>query len=256
MGQGFFARTPPNPSTCAYTPICSSFAPIYRIGNPLSLMTKNRPAMLHTTLSISHATPAHIPALIALLLTSFRQFPLFATLYSPLDENLEFASDATWFWTSRLQLELLDPQSSVIVAEIGEDDGTGSWESRARGGVERDGNEDLNGYQDGQIHAGGDREMQMKMVSRQMEGSNDTAQLKSWAMLNWVRRTGGMEQRDAAKGTETVGFAIWKIRGTKKTSNDSDIPPEVAAKSTRYCVYPDASHPSLFLLSPLTRAPI
>ena len=67
--------------------------------------------------SVRLAQEDDIHAIIALLLTSFRQFPLFDFLYSPLDDNFNYARDTVFFWRRRLLLGLLDPESSVIVAE-------------------------------------------------------------------------------------------------------------------------------------------
>jgi hypothetical protein len=63
------------------------------------------------------AQECDLDAILALLLTSFRQFPLFDFLYSPLNRNFDVAHDTVFFWRRRLLLDLLDPEASVIVAE-------------------------------------------------------------------------------------------------------------------------------------------
>jgi len=67
--------------------------------------------------SIRLARESDLTAILALLLTSFRQFPLFDFLYSPLDEDFDVAHDTVFFWRRRLLLDFLDPEASVIVAE-------------------------------------------------------------------------------------------------------------------------------------------
>jgi hypothetical protein len=64
------------------------------------------------------ATESDIPAITSLFLTSFRQFPLFAYLFSPLNTNLEFAHDTAWYWRRRLIVGLLDPGTQIVVAEV------------------------------------------------------------------------------------------------------------------------------------------
>src|SRR6201995_5306958 len=64
------------------------------------------------------AIEADIPAMLALLLTSFRQFPLFSYLYSPIAANIEAARDTVFVWRRRLLLEMLDPAAAVFVAEV------------------------------------------------------------------------------------------------------------------------------------------
>lgn len=71
-----------------------------------------------TTVSVCAATEDDIPALLVLLLTSFRQFPLFGFLYVPLDDNIEAARDTIFFWRRRMLLDLLDPSTDVTIAEV------------------------------------------------------------------------------------------------------------------------------------------
>jgi hypothetical protein len=63
------------------------------------------------------ALQSDIPAILSLFLTSFRQFPLFEYLFSPLNKNLDFAHDAVFHWRRRLIVGLLDPETSIIIAE-------------------------------------------------------------------------------------------------------------------------------------------
>jgi hypothetical protein len=63
------------------------------------------------------ATSSDIPALLSLLLTSFRQFTLFDVLYSPIHVDIDYARDTVFFWRRRLILDLLNPRCTVLVAE-------------------------------------------------------------------------------------------------------------------------------------------
>jgi hypothetical protein len=67
--------------------------------------------------NVRQAREDDLSAILALLLTSFRQFPLFDFLYSPLNKDFSFAQDTLFFWRRRLLLDLLDPEAAVIVAE-------------------------------------------------------------------------------------------------------------------------------------------
>lgn len=64
------------------------------------------------------ATEQDIPSLIALVLTSFRSFPLFEYLYSPLNTNLDYFQDTIYHWTARFLLGISDPATEIIVAEL------------------------------------------------------------------------------------------------------------------------------------------
>lgn len=68
-------------------------------------------------MTLRSATPADIPAMLSILLTSFRDFPLFDFVYSPLNQNIEHASDTIFFWGRRIEAAIYDPQSDVVVAE-------------------------------------------------------------------------------------------------------------------------------------------
>jgi hypothetical protein len=63
------------------------------------------------------AIESDVPAITSLFLTSFRQFPLFAYLLSPLNTNLDHAHDTIWYWRRRLIVGLLDPGTQIVVAE-------------------------------------------------------------------------------------------------------------------------------------------
>lgn len=76
---------------------------------------------LTTKVSVRIACEKDLNAILALLLTSFRQFSLFDFLYSPLNENLNFATDTVFSWRKRLLLDILDPEASVIIAEVPSD---------------------------------------------------------------------------------------------------------------------------------------
>jgi hypothetical protein len=59
-----------------------------------------------------------ILSLVSLILTSFRRFPLFDFLYSPLRSDINNAHDTIFFWNLRLCKALLNPSAILIVAEV------------------------------------------------------------------------------------------------------------------------------------------
>ncbi|CAG8976480.1 hypothetical protein HYALB_00010616 [Hymenoscyphus albidus] len=64
------------------------------------------------------ATEQDIPSLLPLVLTSFRSFPLFSYLHSPLDNNLDLFHDTIYHWTARFLIGILDETTEVVVAEV------------------------------------------------------------------------------------------------------------------------------------------
>jgi hypothetical protein len=130
--------------------------------------------MSELTASIRQAKECDIPAILALLLTSFRQFPLFTFLYVPLDHDKDAAHDTVFFWRRRLLLNILDPAVTILVAEVPES-------------------------------------FPAAMLTR--EGDVDEIEKESWNMLEWVRRKGKLSQSsDVNVGKLIVGFAIWTYR--------------------------------------------
>lgn len=73
---------------------------------------------IRPSVAVRLASGTDIFAILCLLLTSFRQFPLFSTLYSPLQDDINNARDTLYFWRRRLILDLLDTSCDVIVAEV------------------------------------------------------------------------------------------------------------------------------------------
>lgn len=67
---------------------------------------------------VREAVEADIPAIISLQLTSFRQFPLFYVLYSPIETKPDNARDTVFYWRWRLLLDLLDPDCLILVADL------------------------------------------------------------------------------------------------------------------------------------------
>jgi hypothetical protein len=134
-------------------------------------------------ITVRLATESDLPALLSILLTSFRQSPLFAFLYSPLDTDLSAAHDTIFFWRRRLLLDLLDPSTTILVAEMAPD------AERNERPKSTDG-----------------REMEMSSIVRE-----------SWRMLGWVEEEAWLNQEsgvdgDAEEGRMVVGFAIWGVR--------------------------------------------
>ncbi|KAH8685514.1 acyl-CoA N-acyltransferase [Tricladium varicosporioides] len=68
-------------------------------------------------ITVRAAKESDIPTILTLVLTSFSNFPFFTYIYSPLATNPDFAHDTVYYWRKRLLLGLLDPQTSIVVAE-------------------------------------------------------------------------------------------------------------------------------------------
>jgi hypothetical protein len=123
---------------------------------------------------VREAEEADIPAILSLLLTSFRQFPLFTYLYSPLDENKDAARDTIFFWRRRILLGLLDPSVEIIVAEVPE---------------------------------------ALSPAAATSGDAEDLVELESQRMLDWVELNGTLSQASKkTPGRVVVSFAIWKDR--------------------------------------------
>jgi hypothetical protein len=122
--------------------------------------------------NVRQAREDDLSAILALLLTSFRQFPLFDFLYSPLNKDFSFAQDTLFFWRRRLLLDLLDPEAAVIVAEAPVDILTVSAAS-----------DDV-----------------------------DTLCQKSLEAQEWTEKNGLSTKSSSTEGCAIVGFAIWRFR--------------------------------------------
>jgi hypothetical protein len=125
-------------------------------------------------ITVRKAEEADIPAISSLVLTSFRQFPLFNFLYSPLYQNIDNAHDTVFFWNRRTLLDLLDPTANVIVAEAPKS---------------------------------------LSIPSACPADEDDPVELESWRMSEWVAKNRRLSQ-DSRKspGKVVVGFAIFKDR--------------------------------------------
>lgn len=132
--------------------------------------------------SIRPAHESDLTAILALLLTSFRQFPLFDFLYSPLNKNFDVARDTVFFWRRRLMLDLLDPEASVIVAEAPLDS-------------------------------------LVSVLGGEPDDQNDPIYQKSVAALDWTERNGLPARSTLNQDNCIVGFAIWRFR--KGENSDS-----------------------------------
>ena len=135
------------------------------------------------------ALASDIPSILSLVLTSYRQFPLFHHIYSPLTHDISTAHDTVFFWRRRIFLYLLQPAVTVLVAEVAAAAALTAPKSAASGEV----------------------------------GCVDSVEGESWRMLEWVRREGleeregeveaEVERRKGKKGRKkVVGFAVWKDR--------------------------------------------
>jgi hypothetical protein len=123
---------------------------------------------------VREAEETDIPAILSLLLTSFRQFPLFTYLYSPLDENKDAARDTVFFWRRRILLGLLDPSVKIIVAEVPET---------------------------------------LSPAAATSSDTEDLVELESQRMLDWIELNGTLSQASKkTPGGVVAGFAIWRDR--------------------------------------------
>jgi GNAT superfamily N-acetyltransferase len=136
--------------------------------------------------TIRNATEQDIPAIVSLVLTSFRQFPLFAFLYSPLDDSKDAAHDTIFFWSRRVLVDLLDPAATVQVAEL-------AHESLP--------------------------------TSQAADQSDDPIAEESWRMWEWLQQNSRLSQASkSTPGTLIVGFTIWKDRPGVADSADKQAP--------------------------------
>lgn len=69
-------------------------------------------------ITLRAATRDDIPALLSLILTSFRRFSLFDYLYRPLHENQDYARDTLYIWNGQFLKTLWDQSARIIVAEV------------------------------------------------------------------------------------------------------------------------------------------
>jgi hypothetical protein len=131
---------------------------------------------------IRPATPQDLSALTTLVVSSYRQFPLFNYLYSPLNVDRENATDTLWFWRRRILLEMLDTNSRVVVAEVDQS-------TLTRASLDQ---EDIGSHNDTEV-----------------EDSDFKA---SREMLEWTRQKLGGDPQITSSGRVIVGFAIWFVR--------------------------------------------
>jgi ribosomal protein S18 acetylase RimI-like enzyme len=139
--------------------------------------------------TIRDATEGDIPAIVSLVLTSFRQFPLFAFLYNPLYNNKDAARDTIFFWSRRVLIDLLDPTTTVQVAELAND---------------------------------------ILPTARAADQSDDPIAEESWRMLEWLQRNSRLSQASkSSPGAIIVGFTIWKDRpGVDESAAREDPVPQ------------------------------
>jgi hypothetical protein len=126
-----------------------------------------------TSITLREATTEDIPALLSMLLTSFRRFPLFDYLYAPIRTDQANALDTLYFWDKRLRKTLWDPLSTIIVAEI------------------RDCN----------------------LPSAPLEIPTRQIDQDSWGMLRWIYSSKPFPLSDSSSGTALFGFSIWRWQG-------------------------------------------
>jgi hypothetical protein len=74
--------------------------------------------MSHAPVSLRQARNTDVSTITSLVLTSFRQFPLFDYLYSPLREDIDNAHGTLFFWSRRVRAAVYDAAAMVMVAEV------------------------------------------------------------------------------------------------------------------------------------------
>jgi hypothetical protein len=171
---------------------------------------------MSSPVSIRRAEEADLDAMTTLILTSFRQFQLFAYLYSPLRSAPSSASDTLWYWRRRLRLEMLDPCTDVLVADIDVADKS------------PDAANDMDA-----------KCLHEWVLTRR--GQKDP-QIRTIGNLGIRGRDGGLEDRFV------VGFALWNVR---KPYQEETITPKIAATPKRqnqsWAAWLEGEHHSLYI---------
>jgi hypothetical protein len=129
--------------------------------------------MAATNVVLRDATAEDVPALLSLLLTSFRRFPLFDILYWPLHTDKENALDTIYFWGRRLQKALWNASATIIVAEILASDAIPDKPGTLVNQLDQD----------------------------------------SWGMFNWISSKPEFSQHNPVTGKTIVAFALWRWEG-------------------------------------------
>lgn len=137
-----------------------------------------------------------INAIISLVLTSFRHFPLFDYLYEPLRSNINYAHDTVFFWNRRLRIGLCDPNTTIMIAEVPSDQLGQTIED-----------------------AGSARS---KRVQR-----NDEETEEAKKMLTWVEEKTGLSQTYTSpsdgRQMTIVGFSIWIWHGVSPPPQELSV---------------------------------
>ncbi|KIW07781.1 uncharacterized protein PV09_01707 [Verruconis gallopava] len=129
--------------------------------------------MTAVTVHLREATVDDIPAMLSMLLTSFRRFPLFDYLYAPLHDDVSNASDTLYFWDKRLRKTLWDPSRTIIVAE-----------GRNCG-----------------------------LPSEPREAPTQQIERESWSMLSWINSSQALPLSSSQTVCTPIGFAVWQWKG-------------------------------------------
>ena len=147
------------------------------------------------------AQPADIPAVTALVVTSFRRDPLVHRLLAPLARDPSLAEDTIYFWSRRLAIYLLDPDVRFTVASV-----PATW-ARER---ER------------QLRAGGQGRCTAcpSPPSTPVDGGGATGAQPTttgsgspdelWQALDWLRDHDALGED--VDGQRIAGFAVWRVQ--------------------------------------------
>ena len=140
------------------------------------------------------ANSADLPQVVDLVLTSFRQFPLFDYLYAPLRTNLDGARDTRFYWRRRFQLAMLQPGATVLVAET-----------------------------NAPLPAASELQARRKDVPDYVK--------ESWRMLNWIETQQTPDIQPLEGKRQVCGWAVWMVR---KGSKDGQTRKDLAGSRQRW----------------------
>jgi hypothetical protein len=125
------------------------------------------------------ATSADIPSLATMVLTSFRRFPLFDLMYTPIRSDISLSRITLFYWNLRLRKALLDPSAIVVIAEL---------------------------------------QSPAQLPNQPIDKPETAEDEESWTMLKWIQ-TQPRYILPRGDGNEVVGFALWRWEGEAAQQN-------------------------------------
>jgi hypothetical protein len=146
------------------------------------------------------AQPADIPAVAALVVTSFRRDPLVHRLLAPLARDPSLAVDTIYFWSRRLAIYLLDPDVRFTVASV-----PSTWaaerERQLRGERQSKCNASPSAQSTPADGAGA--------TGAQPETIGPVSPDELWQALDWLRDHDALGED--VDGQRIAGFAVWRV---------------------------------------------